>query len=107
MARSFTGLEAATLGIVQTVAYDTSTTATNTFGPMTYQVRLVANSAAHFHVFNVGDTTTATTSDPFLPASWIEYIRVTPGQKISFVKAGTNGLVTATTGTAWVTEVTG
>lgn len=107
MGRSFLGVESAQLGTVQTIGFDGSTTVTNTFGPFTYQLRLVANSACHFHFFNVGETTTASTSDPFLPANWIEYVRCTPGQKISAIKAASNGLVTATAGTLWVTEVTG
>ena len=31
---------------------------------------------------------------------------VTPGQRISAIKAATGGLVTATAGTLWVTELT-
>jgi hypothetical protein len=40
-----------------------------------------------------------------LPANWLEYVTVSPGQKISAIKAATNGLVTATAGTLWVTEL--
>jgi hypothetical protein len=35
----------------------------------------------------------------------VEYVIVTPGQRISAIKAATNGLVTATAGTLWVTEM--
>jgi uncharacterized Zn-binding protein involved in type VI secretion len=89
----------------QTIAYDSTTAVTNAFGTETYQLRLVANSACHFHIYNVGGTATATTGDPYLPANWETYVMVSPGQKISAVKAATNGLTTATAGTLWVTEL--
>ena len=56
--------------------------------------------------FRIGDgAQTATTSDPFLPANVVQYVIVSPGQRISAIKAATNGLVTATAGTLWVTEM--
>jgi hypothetical protein len=89
-------------GITQTIVYDTSTAIANAFGPETYQLRLVANSACNYRI---GDgAQTATTADPFLPANVVEYIIVSPGQRISAIKA-TGGLVTATAGTLWVTEM--
>ena len=63
----------------------------------------MSNSACHF---KIGDgVQTATTSDPFLPANWESVFIVTPGQRISAIKAATGGLVTATAGTLWVTEL--
>jgi len=63
----------------------------------------VSNSACHY---KIGDgTQTAATTDPFLAALTIEYVTVTPGQKIAAIQASTNGLVTATGGTIWVTEL--
>ena len=89
---------------VQTIAYDSSAVATNPFGAQTRQLRLVANSACHYAI---GDgAQTATTANPFLPANWVEYVSVQPGQSIAAIKAATNGLVTATAGTLWVTETT-
>ena len=91
------------IGTTQTVAYTgTAAASTNAFGAQTYKVRIVANSACHY-VFAASPT--AATTDPFLPANWIETVTVTPGQKISAVRAGTDGLVTATSGTLWVTEL--
>jgi hypothetical protein len=90
-------------GVTQTVAYDASSAIANPFGPETYQVRLVADSAC---CYRIGDgVQTATTADPFLPANAIEYVIVSPGQRISAVKAASNGLVAATAGTLWVTEM--
>ena len=90
------------IGTTQTIAYDSTTVATNAFGAQTRQLRLVANSACHYAI---GDgAQTATTADPFLPANAVEYVTVTAGQRVAAIKAATNGLVTATAGTLWVTE---
>lgn len=90
-------------GLTQTLAFDASTAIASPFGPETYQLRLVADSAC---CYRIGDgAQTATTADPFLPANTIEYVIVNPGQSISAIKAATNGLVTATAGTLWVTEL--
>lgn len=90
-------------GTTQTIAYSTTTAAANAFAAETYQLRLVANSACHYQI---GDgAQTATTANPFLPANFPEYVTVTPGQRISAIQAATNGLVTATAGTLWVTEL--
>ena len=90
-------------GVTQTIAYDATVGATNAFGAQTRWVRLVSNSACHFRI---GDgTQTATVADPFLPANWETVVVVVPGQKIAALKAATGGLVTATTGTLWVTEM--
>lgn len=94
---------ASRVGTTQTIAFDSSVAITNAFGTETYQLRLVANSAC---CFRIGDgAQTATTADPFLPANTIQYAIVSPGQRISAIKAATNGLVTATAGTLWVTEM--
>jgi hypothetical protein len=90
-------------GLTQTIAFDASTAIGTTFGPETYQLRLVSDSACCYRISD--GTQTATTADPFLPANTIEYVIVSPGQQISAIKAATNGLVTATAGTLWVTEM--
>jgi hypothetical protein len=89
-------------GVTQAIAFDSSTAIANAFGPETYQLRLVSNAAC---CYRIGDgAQTATNADSFLPANVIEYVIVSPGQRISVIKAATNGLVTATAGTLWVTE---
>jgi hypothetical protein len=91
------------IGATQTIAYNASAAITNAFGPETFQLRLVADSAC---CYRIGDgAQTATTADPFLPANTIEYVIVSPGQRISVIKAATEGLVTATAGTLWITEL--
>src|SRR6266700_826959 len=90
-------------GVTQTIAFDASAAIATPFGPETYQLRLVANSAC---CFRIGDgAQTATAADVFLPLNVVEYVIVSPGQRISAVKAATNGLVTATAGTLWITEM--
>ena len=85
-------------------AVTASTAVTNPVGAQTYAVRLVANTACHV---KIGDgAQTATTSDPFLPANEVDYVAIRPGQSIAVIRAVTNGLVTATDGTLWVTELT-
>lgn len=94
---------ASRVGITQTIAYDSSAPITNAFAAGTYQIRLVANSAC---CYRIGDgAQTATTADSYLPANTIDYVIVSPGQRIAAIKAATNGLVTATAGTLWVTEM--
>jgi len=89
----------------QQVAYTgTAGVTTNAFDTQTRQVRVVANSACHILVSKAG--TLAATTDPFLPALWIEYLTVNGAEKISAIQASTNGLVTATAGTLSVTELT-
>ncbi len=91
------------VGPTQTIAYDSSVGITNAFGPGTYQLRLVSNSGC---CYRIGDgAQTATIADPYLPANVVEYVTVSPGQRIAALKAATNGLVTATAGTLWVTEL--
>jgi hypothetical protein len=91
-------------GATQTIAYDASVAISNAFSPETYQLRLVADSACCYRIGD-GGAQTATIADPYLPANVIEYVIVSPGQRISAIKASTNGLVTATAGTLWVTEM--
>ena len=72
---------ASRVGVTQTIAYDSSVAITNAFGPETYQLRLVADSAC---CYRVGDgAQTATIADTYLPANVIEYVIVSPGQRIS------------------------
>ncbi len=90
-------------GTTQTIAFDSSAAIANAFGAETFQLRLAANSAC---CYRIGDgAQTATAADKFLPANVVEYVIVSPGQSISAIKAATNGLVTATAGTLWVTEM--
>jgi hypothetical protein len=93
-------------GLTQTIAYTgSSVSATNKFGSETYQVRLVSDSACQYKIGDGAQTAAQDNTSPFLPANWVEYVRVNPGQQIAAIRAATDGLVTATSGTLWVTEL--
>lgn len=89
----------------QQLAYTgSSSSASTAFGAQTRQIRIVATSACHYAIGSA--ITAAATTDPFLPANWIEYVTVNPGEKIAAIRAGTDGLITATSGTLHVAELT-
>lgn len=89
-------------GATQAVAYTGTAAASTAFGTQTYKIRICANSACHY---TVAASPVAIVTDAFLPANWVETITVTPGQKISAIQAATAGLITATAGSLWVTEL--
>jgi hypothetical protein len=92
-------------GVTQSVAYTgSSATVTNPFGSTTLQIRLSSTSACYYKVVEASGGAAAAT-DVFLPNNWVEYVNVSPGQKVSAIQAPTNGLVTATAGTLSVTEM--
>lgn len=79
-----------------TIATTSTAVASATFGTETYQIRIAAPAACFFKI----DTApTAATSDAYMPANILDYITVTPGQKIS--------VFSATTQTVSIVEVTG
>lgn len=95
-------------GTVTNVAYSTATALGVVFGAETYQIRLAATSACNYLISGGnGAAATAATAvnGSFLPANWVEYLIVTPGQTLSVIQAPTNGLITGTAGTLSVTEM--
>ena len=76
-------VEAARLGTVNNVTIATTSTsvASAAFGNETWQVR-IATQAACF--YKVDYAPTAAETDALLPASWVEYVKVSPTQKIAF-----------------------
>ena len=94
-------------GTTQAVAYTgTAAASPNAFGTETWQVRLAANSACHYVISEAASLTVATIANgAFLPANWIEYVTVTPGQKISVIRAASDGIITSISGTLSVTEL--
>jgi hypothetical protein len=92
------------LGVTQTIAFTAASAGvTNPFGGQTRQLRLVANAGCHIRIGEGAQT--ATIADPFLSAEIAEIVTVTPGQRIAAIRAASGGLVTATDGTLWVTEL--
>ena len=84
---------------------NTSTTASNKFGTETWQVRLCADTAVNYNITDNTVANTATTTSPFLAANFIEYVTCSPGQTIAAIRASSDGGVTATSGTLWITEM--
>ena len=69
--------------------------ATAAFGSQTRQIR-VATAGQPAYV-NIGDgTPTATADNVLIPANWVEYFTVTPGQKAAVLQAGTAGALSVT-----------
>ena len=84
------------LGITQSIVFAASSTAiTNAFGTATYQIRIATTSACFYQVGDGVQTASATTS-PFLPATWVEYVTVSPGQRISVIQQTAGGTMTVT-----------
>ena len=84
-------------GTRQTVAYTgTAATITNAFGTETYVIRLSATTACHFLVSEAANVVAATATDSLLPTNWVDYIVVTPGQKISVIQDSAAGTLSVT-----------
>ena len=72
-----------------------SATLATAFGPTTYQVRLSTTAACRFRVVEGGGGT-ALATDTLLPANWVEYIIVAPGQKIAAIQEAAAGKLNVT-----------
>ena len=83
------------LGTTTVFTLSGSSQATAAFGAETFQIRVATGGQPAF--VKVGDgTPTATTSDTLMPANWVDYLTVTPGQKIAVLQAGTAGTLSVT-----------
>jgi hypothetical protein len=82
------------LGTHQTAAYTSAANAiTNAIATGTQVVRVVPTTACHV---KIGNTPTATTSDPYVKGGEAEYFVVTPGMKVSAIRVATNGTLHVT-----------
>jgi hypothetical protein len=74
------------MGTVNNVAVATTSTAvaSSVFGSTTYQVRIAATAACSYLV---GLAPTAVATSVLLPPNWVEYVRVSPSEKISVFSA--------------------
>ena len=90
------------IGPSQAVTISTGSAASTAFGTQTYQIRIACQLTAGSSVFyRVGDgTPTAVTTDALLPVNTIEYVTVTPGQKIAVIGCA------AAAGSLSVSEIT-
>lgn len=69
---------------------------TNAFGPQTYQVRLAATAAARFRLVDGTTGGTAVATDALIPAGVVDYIVVSPGQKIAAIQDAAAGKLNVT-----------
>jgi hypothetical protein len=87
------------IGTTQVFSVTNSSVASTAFGANTTMVR-IACSLGHCH-YQLGSAPTANlTTSPMIPNNSIEIIKVTPGQKIAFIKDAT-----VTSSTVSVTEL--
>ena len=87
----------ASIGTTQAATVTTTSALMTAFGANTTMIR-IACSQGHCH-FAIGASPTATiTSSPMMPTNCVDIIRVSPGQRIAFIKdAGiTTSVVTVT-----------
>ena len=83
----------AAIGTTQVFSVTNSSVASTAFGANTTMIR-IAGSLGHCH-YQIGSAPTANlTTSPMMPNNTIEIIKVSPGQKIAFIKDAT---VTAST----------
>lgn len=89
MSRRFMNTDGFRPGIANNVAVATTSTAaaSSAFGTQTYTVRVAAPAAAFYKIGDPAATPTAASTDVYLPPNWVEFVIVTPGQKISFFSA--------------------
>ncbi|MFY9952098.1 hypothetical protein [Bradyrhizobium sp.] len=83
MSRGFINVDSARFGAANNVVIATTSTsvASAAFATTTYQIRVAAPSPCFL---KIGDgTPTAANTDALLPSTWVDYITVSPGQKIS------------------------
>lgn len=80
-------VDAPRLGLVNNVAVATTSTAVASaaFGSQTWQIRISAPAACSYKIDS--GTPTAAATDALLPLNWVEYVNVSPSQKISFFSA--------------------
>lgn len=85
-------------GVVQAVAYTgTAAPIANAFGPETYQIRLSSSSACHYLISEAANVIVATAANgSLLPINWVEYLIVSPGQKLSVIQDSAAGTLNVT-----------
>jgi hypothetical protein len=82
------------LSASQVVSYDASVATTNGVSANIYEVRVVATTASWIAI-GASPTAAADTADShYLPANVPQIFRITPGQKVAFIKStgGTAGI---------------
>jgi hypothetical protein len=87
--------EAHRLGTAHTFTMSGTSQATAAFGAQTRVIRVATNTQPAFIIISDG-TPTAANTEAVVPAGWVEYFIVTPGQKLAVLQGGTAGILTVT-----------
>jgi hypothetical protein len=82
------------LGAAQEVTTGVASAASGAFGSQTRQIRVAATAACRIRVDN--GTPTATATDTYLPADTVEWLDVTPGQRIAAIQETAAGKLSVT-----------
>lgn len=82
-------------GTIHTFTMSGSSQQTAAFAAQTYRVR-IATGAQPAYFSNPAADPTATSSSNLLGTNVVDYVDVTPGQKIAVLQAGTAGTITIT-----------
>jgi hypothetical protein len=82
------------LGTNQNFTMSGSNQQSTAFGSQTYMIRLATFDQPAY--FEIGTSPTATSADSLLGTNCVDYITVTPGQKLAVLQAGTAGVLSVT-----------
>jgi tRNA A37 threonylcarbamoyladenosine synthetase subunit TsaC/SUA5/YrdC len=85
-------------GVTQALAVGAASAALpNAFGSDTFQVRLSATAACFYLITESASPVAATDANAaYLPSGIVEYVTVTPGQKLTAIQATASGTLTVT-----------
>jgi len=89
------------LSISQVVSYDASVATTNGISANIYEIRVVAPTASWIAIGTTPVAVADTANSHYLPANVPQIFRVSPGQKVAFIKA-----TGSTAGVGCVSELT-
>ena len=81
-------------GDAQDLTVGAASAASAAFQTQTRQIRVVATSACRIVIGDGAPVATATSA--YLPANIVEYIQVTPGQRIAAIQESAGGKLSAT-----------
>jgi hypothetical protein len=81
------------LGTVQNFTLSGTSQASTAFSSETYMIRITATEGAYFVI---NSDPTATDADPLIGGNVVDYITVTPGQKIAVLEADSGGTFSVT-----------
>jgi len=82
------------LGTVQNFTMSGSSQASSAFGEQTYMIRIATGAQPAY--FDIAASPVAASTTHMIGTNCVDYITVTPGQKIAVLQAGTAGVFSVT-----------